>query len=121
MLAAQGLDIKRSVLAFWVGYAAAELEPIYLRLRKLILASGKIAFDETKFSIPAAAVPSRYESAWARLTGQWRCAGFDFCLSNAYRTSSAQPKQNRKNRSGSKALSFSFFDRDNRYLPSVFL
>ena len=25
MLAAQGLDIKRSVLAFWVGYAAAEL------------------------------------------------------------------------------------------------
>ena len=31
MLAAQGLDIKRSVLAFWVGYAAAELEPLYLR------------------------------------------------------------------------------------------
>ena len=27
MLAAQGLDIKRSVLAFWVGYAAAELRP----------------------------------------------------------------------------------------------
>jgi transposase len=48
MLAAQGLDIKRSVLAFWVGYAAAELEPLYLRLRKLILGSGKIAVDETK-------------------------------------------------------------------------
>jgi hypothetical protein len=48
MLAAQGLDIKRSVLAFWVGYAAAELKPIYLRLRELILASGKIAVDETK-------------------------------------------------------------------------
>jgi transposase len=47
MLAAQGLDIKRSVLAFWVGYAAAELRPIYLRLRELILASGKIAVDET--------------------------------------------------------------------------
>ena len=30
MLAAQGLEIKRSVLAFWVGYAAAELEPLYL-------------------------------------------------------------------------------------------
>ena len=27
MLAAKGLDIKRSVLAFWVGYAAAELRP----------------------------------------------------------------------------------------------
>ena len=48
MLAAQGLHIKRSVLAFWVGYAAAELEPLYLRLRELILASGKIAVDETK-------------------------------------------------------------------------
>jgi transposase len=47
MLAAQGLDIKRSVLAFWVGYAAAELEPVYARLRELILTSGKIAVDET--------------------------------------------------------------------------
>jgi transposase len=48
MLAVQGLDIKRSVLAFWVGYAAAELKPVYLRLRELILTSGKIAVDETK-------------------------------------------------------------------------
>jgi transposase len=47
MLAAQGLDIKRSVLAFWVGYAAAELKPVWLRLRELILTSGKIAVDET--------------------------------------------------------------------------
>ena len=47
MLATQGLDIKRAVLAFWVGYAAAELKPIYARLRELILASGKIAVDET--------------------------------------------------------------------------
>jgi transposase len=47
MLLAQGLDIKRAILAFWVGYAAAELKPIYLRLRELILASGKIAVDET--------------------------------------------------------------------------
>ena len=48
MLAAQGLDIKRSVLAFWVGYAAAELRPVYDRLRDLILTSGKVAVDETK-------------------------------------------------------------------------
>jgi transposase len=47
MLAAQGLDIKRSILAFWVGYATAELKPIYLRLRELILTSAKIAVDET--------------------------------------------------------------------------
>ena len=48
MLAAQGLDIKRSTLAFWVGYAAAELRPVYDRLRELILTSAKIAVDETK-------------------------------------------------------------------------
>ena len=47
MLFAQHLDIKRAVLAFWVGYAAAELKPIWLRLRELILTSGKIAVDET--------------------------------------------------------------------------
>jgi transposase len=33
MLAAQGLDIKRSVLAFRVGYAAGEFRPVYDRLR----------------------------------------------------------------------------------------
>lgn len=47
MLLAQGLDIKRAILAFWVGYGAAELMPVYLRLRELILGSGKIAVDET--------------------------------------------------------------------------
>lgn len=47
MLLAQGLDLKRAVLAFWVGYAAAELKPLYVRLRELILTSGKIAVDET--------------------------------------------------------------------------
>ncbi len=47
MLLAQGLDIKRAILAFWVGYAAAELKPLYLRLRELILTSSKIAVDET--------------------------------------------------------------------------
>jgi len=30
-----------------VGYAAAELQPLWLRLRELILTSGKIAVDET--------------------------------------------------------------------------
>jgi transposase len=47
ILRSQGLDIKRAILAFWVGYAATELEPVYLRMRELILASGKIAVDET--------------------------------------------------------------------------
>jgi hypothetical protein len=47
MLLVQGVDIKRAILAFWVGYAAAELKPVYLRLRELILGSAKIAVDET--------------------------------------------------------------------------
>src|ERR1700687_4506740 len=47
MLLAQGIDIKRAVLAFWVGYAAAELQPLWLRLREHILTAGKIAVDET--------------------------------------------------------------------------
>ena len=47
MLLLQGLDIKRAVLAFWVGYAAVELQPLWLRLRELILTADKIAVDET--------------------------------------------------------------------------
>lgn len=47
MLLAQGIDIKRAVLVFWVGYAAVELHPLWLRLREIILTPGKIAADET--------------------------------------------------------------------------
>lgn len=47
MLRAPGLHIKRATLSFWVGYAAAELKPLYLRLRELILTAGKISVDET--------------------------------------------------------------------------
>jgi transposase len=47
MLAAQGLDLNRSTLAFWVGYAAAELMPVYERLKANVLSSAKLAVDET--------------------------------------------------------------------------
>jgi len=47
MLLAQGIQISRSVLAFWVGYAAVELMPLYERLKQLLLASAKLAVDET--------------------------------------------------------------------------
>ena len=47
ILRAQGIDIKRAVLAFWVGYAAAELRPLWRRLRENVLTAGKIAVDET--------------------------------------------------------------------------
>jgi transposase len=47
MLSAAGVDLDRSTLAFWVGYAAAELTPLYEALRRNLLASTKLAVDET--------------------------------------------------------------------------
>jgi len=47
MLAAQGLGLDRSTLAFWVGYASAELTPLYERLKANLLTSAKLAVDET--------------------------------------------------------------------------
>ena len=47
MLAAQGIALSRSVLAFWVGYAALELMPLYERLKVLLLACAILAVDET--------------------------------------------------------------------------
>ena len=47
MIASQGIDIDRSTLAFWVGIAAAELTPLYERLKENLLSSAPIAVDET--------------------------------------------------------------------------
>jgi len=47
MFLAQGIKLDRSTLAFWVGYAAAELMPLYERLRAILLSSAKLAVDET--------------------------------------------------------------------------
>jgi transposase len=47
MLAVQGIEIDRSTLAFWVGYAAAEIAPLYERLKESLLASVRLAVDET--------------------------------------------------------------------------
>lgn len=44
----QGFPVDRSTLAFWVGVAAAEVKPVYLRLKEILLSSGKIAVDETR-------------------------------------------------------------------------
>jgi transposase len=44
----QGLPVDRSTLAFWVGVAAAELKPIYERMKENLLGSSKIAVDETR-------------------------------------------------------------------------
>ncbi len=47
MLATHGIAIDRSTLAFWVGYAAQELKPLWRRLREILLASAKLSVDET--------------------------------------------------------------------------
>jgi transposase len=50
-MALQGLPIDRSTLADWVGTAAAELTPVYERLKELLLGSPKIVVDETKMPV----------------------------------------------------------------------
>ncbi len=47
MFLAQGIKLDRSTLAFWVGYAAAELLPLHERMRTILLGSAKLAVDET--------------------------------------------------------------------------
>lgn len=47
ILARQGVPLDRSTLAAWVGYAAAEIEPVVGRLKEIVLASTRIFADET--------------------------------------------------------------------------
>ncbi|MGA7585942.1 MAG: IS66 family transposase [Rouxiella badensis] len=47
MMTTQGIVLDRSTLAFWVGYAAAELAPVYGQLKASLLSSAKIDVDET--------------------------------------------------------------------------
>ena len=47
MMTTQGIVLDRSTLAFWVGYAAAELAPVYAQLKACLLSSTKINVDET--------------------------------------------------------------------------
>jgi transposase len=48
ILLSQGIEIDRSVLAFWVGYAAAELMPLWRHMRELLLGSPRLFVDETR-------------------------------------------------------------------------
>lgn len=47
MMSRQGVLLDRSTLAFWMGYAAAEVVPVVARLREIILSSAKLFADET--------------------------------------------------------------------------
>jgi len=51
MLGLQGIEIDRSTLAFWVGYAACELAPLYERLKENLLSSARLAVDETPLPV----------------------------------------------------------------------
>jgi transposase len=48
ILLSQGIEIDRSVLAFWVGYAAAELIPLWRHVREILLGSPRLFVDETR-------------------------------------------------------------------------
>jgi len=48
ILERQGIEIDRATLAFWVGYASAELKPLWQHLRERLLGSSRLFVDETK-------------------------------------------------------------------------
>jgi transposase len=48
MLATEGIEIDRSTLAHWVGFAAFELRPVYDRLVTILKSSSKLFADETR-------------------------------------------------------------------------
>jgi transposase len=55
MLATHGIAIDRSTLAFWVGYAAQQLKPLWRRLREVLLTSSKLCVDETPAPVSSTA------------------------------------------------------------------
>ena len=46
-MARQGIEIDRATLAFWVGYGAAEVKPLWRLMRDELLRSTKLFADET--------------------------------------------------------------------------
>ena len=48
MMATEGIQMDRSTLAHWVGFAAFELRPVYERLVAILKASTKLFADETR-------------------------------------------------------------------------
>ncbi len=51
IMARQGVLIDRATLAFWVGYAAAEIAPVVRRLKEIVLSSARIFADETTMRV----------------------------------------------------------------------
>ncbi len=42
IMARQGVELERSTVAFWVGYAAAEIAPVVARWREMLLCSARV-------------------------------------------------------------------------------
>lgn len=74
----QGIKIDRSTLAYWVGYAAAELKPIWTPMRQELLASSRLFVDETRAPVLD---PGRGRTKsgffWAIARDDRRCGGSD--------------------------------------------
>jgi hypothetical protein len=73
--ARQGIEIDRSTLAFWVGYAAAELKPVWWAMRADLLKSTKLFVDETRAPVldpGRGKTKSGYFWALARDDRPWR-------------------------------------------------
>jgi transposase len=51
ILARQGIEIGREILADWTGTAAAEIVPVVRRLREILLASPRLFADETTLPV----------------------------------------------------------------------
>ncbi len=51
IMARQGVELGRSTLASWVGYAAAEIAPVVSRLRAIVLGSARVFADETTLPV----------------------------------------------------------------------
>jgi transposase len=77
-LARQGVKIDRSTLAYWVGYAAAELKPIWTLMRQHLLTSSRLFVDETRAPVLD---PGRGRTKsgyfWAIARDDRRCGGSD--------------------------------------------
>ncbi len=74
----QGIKINRSTLAFWVGYAAAELRPLWSLMRDELLRSDRLFVDETRAPVLD---PGRGRTKtgyfWAIARDDRRCGGAD--------------------------------------------
>jgi len=70
ILTRQGIAIDRATLAFWTGYAAAEVKPVWRLMREELLCSTKLFVDETtaRYSIRVGDAPRRVTSGCSPAT-----------------------------------------------------